>query len=329
VTVGQAINYAAVVGVPSGSTTPPTGTVTFKVDGVTVQPPAKVNSSGIATVTLPSLTAGTHTISAAYSGDFLYQPSSTSTPQVVNKATTSVQLTLTPQFPTTSQSVFMNAAVTVPGAGSGFPQFTGSVAFFDNGTPIGSVTVGASGFAQLVRRLSLGGHQITATYGGDVNYLPATSPVANVTVVPGQPGSTAQAPTVVSVQRFGFHWQPTTVSVSYSSPMDEARVQDPNNYRIVGPGGRVIPVVSAVYDPASQSVTLSPRERLNLHFAYQLTVVGTEPNGVTDVDGVPLDGAGTGEPGTDFVTLLTARNLVIPGLDPAGLARFLRFYRLA
>lgn len=329
VTVGQAINYTAVVGVPAGSTTPPTGTVTFKVDGVTVQPPAPVNSSGLAVITLPSLTAGTHTVSAAYSGDFLYQPSSASTQQVVNKATTSVQLTITPQFPTSSQSVFMNAVVTVPGAGSGFPQFTGSVAFFDNGTPIGSATIGASGLAQLVRRLTVGGHQITATYSGNANFLPATSPAANVTVVPGLPGAEAPAPTVVSVQRFGFHWMPTTLSVSYSSPMDETRVQDPNNYRIVGPGGRVIPVVSAVYDPTSQSVTLSPQQRLNLHFPYQLTVVGTGLNGVTDADGVPLDGAGNGEPGSDFVTLLTARNLVIPGLSPAATARFLRFYRLA
>src|SRR5262245_40980422 len=56
VTVGQLIPYQAVVGISSG-TTPPTGTVTFAVDGV-AQQPAPLNSSGIASVMLPSQTSG-------------------------------------------------------------------------------------------------------------------------------------------------------------------------------------------------------------------------------------------------------------------------------
>jgi hypothetical protein len=110
--------------------------------------------------------------------------------------------------------------------------------------------------------------------------------------------------------------------------MDPTTVQNPNNYRIVGPGGVTIPVGQAVYDAATDSVTLFPVQRLNLHFAYQLTVVGSVVGGVTDANGVPLDGAGTGVPGTDFVTTLTARNLVIPGFSAAQTFWFLWHFHL-
>jgi hypothetical protein len=47
-------------------------------------------------------------------------------------------------------------------------------------------------------------------------------------------------------------------------------------------------------------VTLKPAQRLPLHFAYQLTVVGTPPGGLTDAAGVFLDGAGNGRAGSDY-----------------------------
>jgi hypothetical protein len=66
-----------------------------------------------------------------------------------------------------------------------------------------------------------------------------------------------------------------------------------------------------VYDSATQTVTLTPARRLNRHRVYQLTITGTGPSGVADTHGNLLDGRGNGEPGSDFVTTVTASNLVI------------------
>jgi hypothetical protein len=81
------------------------------------------------------------------------------------------------------------------------------------------------------------------------------------------------------------------------------------NYQILGPGGQRITVVSAVYDSATDTVTLVPAERLNIHRRYRLTVNGTAPAGLTNPSGVLLDGAGNGQPGSDHVTSITSRNL--------------------
>ena len=329
VTVGQTFIESAIVGVPSGSVTPPSGTVTFRVDGVAIQPASQVNMIGQATALVPPLSAGNHVVTASYSGNFLYAPSTGSTTQSVGKGVTASQLSSNTNFPTSRQSVYLSVVVNVPGSSPGLPQFSGVVTFYDQGTPIGTVPVNPSGFAQLVRTFPVGGHLITAAYAGNGNYTASTSFGVPLTVRPGQIVQGTSGTTVAGVSRFGYHWQPTTLQVFFSAPLDTASAEDANDYRIVGPDHRSIAVLSATYDPASQSVTLVPAERLNLHVTYHLTVIGGGMNGVTDAAGHPLDGAGNGQPGTDSVTTLTARNLVIPGFSAWRTSRFPRFYGLA
>ena len=45
------------------------------------------------------------------------------------------------------------------------------------------------------------------------------------------------SPTVVSLARFGFHMQPTSVVITFSSALDPERADDVNNYHIVTMGG--------------------------------------------------------------------------------------------
>jgi hypothetical protein len=319
VTTVQRSIFTAVVGVPAGSTTAPTGTVTFFIDGMAQLPAVPVNANGIAGISLPPMTAGNHIIAAAYSGDFLYLGSSTAVPQVVNKAATATILTTNPSFRATAgQAVFLNVNVVVSNASPGIPQFTGSVVYFDGADVIGVVPIQAGGTATLRQAFSAGNHTITAAYTGDANYL--NSPSAHipllVTSSPGGGlggglGETGDV-RVVGVQRFGIHYQPTTLVVSFNSPMDPLSTQNPRNYTIVGPGGRSIPVGAAQYDPSTQSVTLFPLSRLNLHYRYFLLINGTAPNGLSDVNGNLLDGAGNGVAGTNFVTTVTAANLGLP-----------------
>jgi hypothetical protein len=69
--------------------------------------------------------------------------------------------------------------------------------------------------------------------------------------------------------------------------------------------GTTIPITSAVYDPSTFAVTLSPSQLLTLTGVYQLTVNGMPPNGLTSSTGVPIDGADNGTPGTNYVMMFS------------------------
>src|SRR5213079_580373 len=63
---GQSVTFTATV--TSGAGTP-TGTAQFKDNGTNLGAPVALNAGGVATFTTSALTAGTHTITADYSGD--------------------------------------------------------------------------------------------------------------------------------------------------------------------------------------------------------------------------------------------------------------------
>jgi virginiamycin B lyase len=163
----------------------------------------------------------------------------------------------------------------------------------------------------LKNQASVGGNETDAT--------PADNSLTQTTKV------SASGPVVTGVQRFGFHAHPTTLVLTFNTRLDPARAERPGNYEIVALDGprHAIPVERAVYDAALHTVTLSPVHRLNLHRRYRLTVIGTGPNAVTDTFGDPLNDPTPGDAGSNFITTLTARNLVLTTRDPA----ILRAYR--
>jgi hypothetical protein len=112
------------------------------------------------------------------------------------------------------------------------------------------------------------------------------------------------------------------VVLTFDKPLDPATAQDVGNYRITGPRGRRIRIAAVAYDPSSLTVTISPRGRLDLYRTYRLTVVGTPPTGVTDTAGNLLDGALNGYPGSNFVAIVSSRDLSFSGggeTRPGGL----------
>ena len=106
---------------------------------------------------------------------------------------------------------------------------------------------------------------------------------------------------------------PTTLVLTFDQALDPTTAQDKHNDRIIGPQGRVIGVKSAVYDPATWTVTLHPRKRIDIHYRYQLIVDGAAAGDVTNTHGQLLDGKDDGHPGSNYRTPITWRNLV---LDP-------------
>jgi autotransporter-associated beta strand protein len=148
------------------------------------------------------------------------------------------------------------------------------------------------------------------------------------------PVQTAASPRVVSVARFGYHMQPTSLVVAFSTPLDSARAEDVNNYEFVTIGGRgrnaaavghVTHVRAAVYDPARMTVTLYTAERLDIHNKYRLTVKGTAPHPLKGVSGTPLDGRGDGKTATNYVTVISGK--LLKGPAPAAASRALHHFR--
>ncbi len=105
--------------------------------------------------------------------------------------------------------------------------------------------------------------------------------------------------------------QPTVLVLTFNEALDPTSAENVKNYKIVGPAGGPLGIASAVYDPTGHTVTLKPKERIDLHDTYHLKVVGTGPLGVMSEDDIMLDGVGDGLPGSDYVASLTWRNLVL------------------
>ena len=106
--------------------------------------------------------------------------------------------------------------------------------------------------------------------------------------------------------------QPTSLVLTFSSVLNPTPAQNLNNYQLMNSAGTLIPISSAVYDATAFTVTLFPTQLLSLDQFYQLTVNGMAPNGLTSASGVPIDGAGNGMAGTNFVETFSGDILAGP-----------------
>jgi len=201
------------------------------------------------------------------------------------------------------------AGVTFVSASGGVTPASGVVTF-----NVGSLAAGANaGFTIVVTPTAAGTLSNRASVSGtQTDPSPADNSVTLTTTV--NP----------SVQRHGFHSQSTTLVLSFGTPLDTSRAQNPANYRLVTLGGseRTIRVKRAVYNPATRTVTLSPAHRLNLHNLFRLTVIETGSSGVTDISGNLLGDPKAGDPGSNFVTIVSASDLVLTTTDPAILRAY-------
>jgi acetyl esterase/lipase len=167
----QPVTFTATV-TTSGSGTP-TGTVTF-FDGSNAIGSSALQG-GTAALTTPELAPGDHQITAAYLGDSSFAPSTSAA--IVHHvdgggSSASTATTIAQDRDTTEvhQAVTFTARVT---SGGGMP--TGSVAFLDGSTIIGSAALQGGAAAFTTSDLALGDHQITAAYTGNASFAASTS----------------------------------------------------------------------------------------------------------------------------------------------------------
>ena len=310
--VGQDVTFTAIV-TASGFQGTPTGTVIFTIDGQaqTPVPLSDVSGKNEAQFVTSRLTVGQHSVAAVYSGTSSLASSTVASPlvQVVEPLATAITLGSTASPSSVGEPVTFTARV-LPGSGGG--ALTGSVTFTVDGkvqvpVPL-KLTGGGEQAAIQIATLSAGEHTVTATYSGDAADSASSLVTPFVQTVIASPVS---APTVTLVQRFGYHMMPTVLVLTFSTGLDPTSAQDPLNYEIVGPAGKRIAIDSAVYNFAANTVTLRPHERIDIHYDYRLTVMGAGARRVTGADGTPLDAVVEGGPGSNFVTTLSWRNLVL------------------
>jgi hypothetical protein len=142
-------------------------------------------SGGTATFSTFTLGLGSHTITAHYSGDSQFGPSTgddSINPQVVEIATeTSIQATADPSA--LGQAVTLTAAVAAVAGGTGTP--TGTIQFQVDASPVGTGTLGlVSGVDQstfTTASLAIGQHVINAFYSGDSLFAGSNSTWAPLT----------------------------------------------------------------------------------------------------------------------------------------------------
>lgn len=156
-----------------------TGTVTFADDGTILSTRAdNLNRKGFAEYPEYYWTGGTHSITASYSGDNSFNPSSTTSPLAftISQAASTLTVTVAP-------SSLIAGAATLTGtvaptiANNGVAP-TGTVTLTDstNTVALGTATLvagaGKSTFTLTIQaaQLALGANTLTAAYGGDTNY---------------------------------------------------------------------------------------------------------------------------------------------------------------
>jgi len=176
--VGQSLNVSVAV---TGNSANPTGTATVNAGTYTA---SSALASGKTSFTVPagSMSAGTATISVKYSGDSAYGATTGTATLNVTQATPTVRLTT-------------SASTTALGS-----SITATVGVSDSkGAPTGPVTLKAGSYSSTAALASgtvtftipagsliLGNNTVSASYGGDMNYL-SGSASASVTVIKATP----------------------------------------------------------------------------------------------------------------------------------------------
>ena len=159
---GSALTFTASIA-PSGGT----GTVTF-IDGSTTLGTSTV-SSGTAKYSSSTLVAGSHSITAVYSGNSSYNSSTSSiVTQTITKASTSLALVSSANPSSYGSSVTFTVTVT-PSAS------TGTVTFTDGGTTLGTGTISGGIATYSTSALAVASHSVAASYAGDANHTGSSS----------------------------------------------------------------------------------------------------------------------------------------------------------
>ena len=195
---GQLVTFTATVspafiGIPSGTVSLHSGAILLGT--------ANVNSSGIATYTTSSLSPGSHSITAVYSGngDFATSTSSPLIETIKGFTLTATRTTLTASLNSVAAGELVTFTATVKPAPTMAP--TGTVKFYAGTVLLRTVAVTDAGVAPFTTAsLAPGSHSITAVYSGNADFATSTS-----------------APLIETIKEFTLTATRTTLTASLNS----------------------------------------------------------------------------------------------------------------
>jgi sugar lactone lactonase YvrE len=153
----------------------PTGTMKF-YDGTTLIGTANLNGTA-ASISVSFATAGTHPLTAVYSGDVNTSPGSSAVLSQVVLNVTSLTLTSSVNPSQPNQSTTLTASISTLGTP------TGTVSFYDGTTLLGTVTLSGTTASLSVSFSAPGTHPLKAVYSGDTNTSPGTSAILDQIVL--------------------------------------------------------------------------------------------------------------------------------------------------
>jgi hypothetical protein len=230
-----------------------------------------VTSQNLSTTSGTVITA---TLSGSYEIDGLIQPivqptrTLTSAPQTAGPFGSSTDTVTFPplQLSSSSASIFGDPA---------------SLAFFTASpgrttiTPTMTATASASASAP-------NGNLFTTsmTTASDTNL------VVSYTYIPTTPIPTptpTSCPGTGPITRTGVHHQRTLLTLPFIGPVDPVLAGNPGDYLVISRTGQKIPIISANYNPSTNSVTLRPARPLNVHDRFVLKVTLPCTNGMTNM----------------------------------------------
>lgn len=163
---GQTVTLSATVQSSGGT---PTGTVTF-LDGSTTLGTTTL-TNGAAQLPVSNFAAGSHPITAKFSGDANFSGGTSSVlTETVNPVATTTAVTSSLNPATAGQPITLTATVQAGGL-----SVSGSVSFLDGSTTLGAATLSSNSAQISISSLSVGSHSITAVYGGSVDFASSTS----------------------------------------------------------------------------------------------------------------------------------------------------------
>ena len=176
VTAGVPITISATL---TGNGGAPSGSILFQ-DGTTTIGTVAISSSGSFNFVPSSLSVGTHSLTATYTGDTNNATSTSAViTEVVQQASTTTALISSQNPSALNQSLTFTANVS-----GGNLVATGSISFQDGANVIGTDALNASGVATFTTStLALGTHPIIAVYSGDVNHATSKSSTLNQQVL--------------------------------------------------------------------------------------------------------------------------------------------------
>lgn len=269
-TFGQSVTFTATVSVTAPGAGAPSGSVTF-FDGVTPLGSSTV-AAGSATFATSALSAGTHGITASYSGDSGVAGSTSSVlSQVVNAAAATVTLAAAPDPGVHLDPETLTATVSPAAA-------TGSVEFFDGASSLGSSPVSAGTATLVTSALSVAVHSLTAVYSGDADHSGATSSAVSLEV---------QARIVATAGPNGGVTPSGTILVSLGGTPSFSFAADAGYHvaSVTVDGGAVASTSPYTFAPVSSNHTIDVQFAANPAVAAISTLAATQVRTGNDADG--------------------------------------------